>query len=311
MAMELEVQEYQPPVIRINYDELKAALGQKLKDYKSLVVTEETLPGCKAAKKELTALKTKIDNYRKDTKKEASIPIDKFNEQCNTLIHMIDDALDPIREGIKVFDDKKREAKGEIAKKIIAEVIEEMELNEKYGSQLTLIDRYKNLTITEKEVRQDLEARALTLKTQQDQEKERIDLIVSMVEDENKRLTTKMDSDRFLRMLERGYSLPDVIKEVKANADTIYQAEHKPVEPESKKEETPAEQTAAPVETPVAQEPVKMKDPLSDLPYEDAESDPLYVATYKISGTEAQLMSVSAFLKEHGITYDVPDQRRL
>ena len=76
--MDIQVKEFQAPVIVINYETLKAELEKFLADYTGIVVTEDTLAGCKAAQKELASLRVKIDTYRKDKKKELEKPIKNF-----------------------------------------------------------------------------------------------------------------------------------------------------------------------------------------------------------------------------------------
>ena len=67
--MEVKILKEQLPVIQINFDEMKLALSETLKDYKGIVVTEETLPTCKTTQRELAGVRNKIDTYRKDKKK--------------------------------------------------------------------------------------------------------------------------------------------------------------------------------------------------------------------------------------------------
>ena len=57
---------------------------------------------------------------------------------------------------------------GESPLKLIAEVITETELNEKYGSRLDVLDKYCNLTAKDSDVKADLTTRAFTLKVEQD-----------------------------------------------------------------------------------------------------------------------------------------------
>ena len=96
------------PVIEVNFEEVKKALAETLTKYENIVVTEETLSGCKATQKELAGVRTKIDTYRKDKKKALSEPIIAFENQCKELIALIEKAEQPIKDGIKVFDDKKK-----------------------------------------------------------------------------------------------------------------------------------------------------------------------------------------------------------
>ncbi len=104
--MDIQVTEFQAPKIAINYETLSAELDKFLVDYTGLVVTEQTLAGCKAAQKELAGLRVKIDTYRKDKKKELEKPIKDFEAQCKELISLVDSVEQPIKEGIKVFDDR-------------------------------------------------------------------------------------------------------------------------------------------------------------------------------------------------------------
>ena len=161
--MEVQIKEFKEPVIKINFEELKAELEKSLKDYEGLVVTEETLSGCKAAAKELAGVRRKIDQYRKDKKKEAEKPIKDFEAQCKTLIGLIEEVEKPIKDGIQVYDDKKREEKRAVAEKIIADVVESSGLNEKFAKRLDVQDKYMNLTATKKSIQEDVETRAFAL----------------------------------------------------------------------------------------------------------------------------------------------------
>ena len=169
-SIKLEVKKEVMPVIQINFEELKENLTASLKKYKNMVVTAETLPACKAQKKELASLRTKVDNYRKTKKKELSEPITAFEAQCKELIALISDAEKPLEEGIQVFDDKKRDAKRNFAQGAILEVVKELGLTEKYAIQLTVLDKYCNLTAKEIDVRNDIEQRGLVLQGEQKKE---------------------------------------------------------------------------------------------------------------------------------------------
>jgi hypothetical protein len=183
--MEVKILKEQLPVIQINFDEMKIALKETLEDYKGIVVTEETLSACKTTQKELAGVRIKIDNYRKDKKKALSKPITDFENQCKELISLIEQAERPIKDGIKVFDDEKREMKRQQAVELSKEVIKEIGLNEKYASRLEILDKYCNLTAKSNEVKDDLTSRALTLKVEQDREVELIEIIKDTIASEN------------------------------------------------------------------------------------------------------------------------------
>ena len=292
--MDIQVTEFTAPKIVINYETLKAELQKNLETYRGLVVTEDTLAGSKAAQKELASLRVKIDTYRKDKKKELEKPIKSFEAQCKELIALVDSVEQPIKEGIKVFDDQKREEKREIALQFIARVAAETGLNEKYAAKLDVLDKYTNLTATAKAVREDLESRAFALKVEQDREAERLEIIKNVLDGENSRLRTKIELEMWQRHIDNNVPTGHIIQQIKDYASKLYEAENKPVEPPKEQQHTemPAQEEKQP-ETPQAQ-PVKQ-----------------YTATLKLVGNITELRSVSAFLKGHGISYEVLDQREV
>ena len=293
--MEVQIKEFKEPVIKINFEELKAELEKSLKDYEGLVVTEETLSGCKAAAKELAGVRRKIDQYRKDKKKEAEKPIKDFEAQCKTLIGLIEEVEKPIKDGIQVYDDKKREEKRAVAEKIIADVVESSGLNEKFAKRLDVQDKYMNLTATKKSIQEDVETRAFALKVEQDREQERIDIIQEVIESENAKINTKLSIKEFEFMLDAGLSPAVVINEIHSKAEKIYAAENPPKEPERVKEVPQVKET-----TPVPEETKSEK-----------EVQQQYTATYKLFGTAEQLRSVSQFIRDNGISYKVIEQKKI
>lgn len=281
--MEVKVLNEVMPVIEINFEQIKANLADTLKKYNGIVVTEETLSGCKSTQKELAGMRIKIDTYRKDKKKELSKPIEAFESQCKELIALVEKAEQPIKEGIKLFDDAKRDEKRKVAEKLIGVVIEEVGLNEKYGSQLTVNEKYCNLTAKESDVKADLEARALVLLSEQNREAELMEIIKDSIDMENERIETKLKFEDFQRLIDRGVPTKDILAEVKARAESIYKAEH----PEPKTENV--------IELPT----VAKKEEVSKV---------TYYANYRITGSETELKGVSQYLKSMGISYKVIEQ---
>ena len=289
--MNIELKEFQPPKIVINYDELKAELEKNLEVYKGIVVTEETLAGSKATQKELANLRVKIEGYRKEKKKDMEEPVKAFDKQCKELIAMVESVEKPIKEGIKVFDDQKREKKREIALELIKEVVNDAGLNDKYAEKLDVLDKYMNLTATQKAVKDDLETRAFALKVEQDRESERIEIINSVIESENDRLNTKLKIDLWKRDIEGDVPTNVIIQAIKAQAALVYEAENKP------KEQEKVEQ---PTETP-QQEEKAVNEP-------ETKEKPIFKVTFDVIGDYETQHKVSDFLKENGIAYKVVSQ---
>jgi len=166
--------EKQLPIVTINFAEVKTSIQQAMEKYNGLVVTEEELPGCKATQKQLAGYRNKLDTYRKDVKKEMTKPITDFENQCKELIGLVTDAETPIKKGIEVFNEKIRDTNRVNAIVTINEAIEEQQLNAKYATQLTVLDKYTQLSAKAKETKTDISQRAFILLQEQEREIEQI-----------------------------------------------------------------------------------------------------------------------------------------
>lgn len=294
--MDIQIEKFTKPVITINYEDLTKQLNGLLEEYKDLVVTEETLKGCKAAQKELAGLRNDIETYRKDRKKEAEQPIKAFEEQCKSLVNLIKEVEIPIKDGIAYFDNKRREEKRELAKEIIAEECKKAGLNEKYSAQCLVLDKYTNLSATESGVREDVSQQCFALKIEQDREAERDKLIEETIEFENRKLKNKFSVDDIQRVVDLSADTSKIVSAIREYAASLYEAEnYKEPEKEPEQTESISEGTA----------------PEEPEPLEEKEPEPHYYATYKITGTLEQLRSVSAFLKGNQISYEVEEQGKV
>lgn len=309
------------PVINMNFEEVKASLVETMDKYKGIVVTEEGLKDCKATQRELSGLKKDIDTYRKTIKKEVEKPIKEFEGQCKELITLIDEVENPIKEGIEVFNEKVREEKREYAKSIISQVIETNNLEEKYSSQLQILDVYTNLTTTKKFIKEDIEQKSSLLKIQQDQDKAQAEMlkstIIATVEGANSTLNTKLKAEEFYKYVERGYSLAQIVNEINRAAELIRKAEiaekERVILEQRKKEEEARKQI---VNTPV--EPIKEKIEVAEQPqYEESSYEqqeiiqPLFEINFVVTGEKDKLMHLSNFLKNNNYSYEVISQRKL
>jgi hypothetical protein len=289
------------PAIDVNFEEVKKDLQEQLEQYKSLVVTEESLSLCKANQKALAGLKEKVDTYRKDIKKTMSEPITAFESKCKELVSLIESAEIPLKEGIKVFDDKKRDEKKDKALHIINEIVIKHGIQPKYANQLTVIDKYMNLTAKENDVREDVEQRAFILLGEQNKEIEMLELIQDAINTANKRIKRQLTLSEFQRYIDNGMSTKDVIQAINANADRIYEAENPPLSNEEP--EIPAEQLKSveqPIPQPVIEQPIER--PVVKQP---PQTDLMWAVTMKITATTSQFALLKQFLLDNKITYGV------
>lgn len=301
--LDFEIKKEVLPVIAINFDEMKAALSEKMEQYKGIIVTEEGLSTCKTDQKQLAGLRNKIDTFRKDKKKEMSEPIAQFESQCKELISLVEKSEKPIKEGIKVFDDKKREEKRQKALELIQESVQAHELNEKYASKLTVLDKYTNLSASVKSIKEDIEQRVYALVQEKAKEEETIQVIKTTIENVNKEINTPIKYEDFKNLVERGYSVPEIINRINQMAEKIKLAENPPKEPEVITPQPTA--VSEPVEVPQAPPAQHYTEPVQNSVRID---EPLYFVSFKITGNVHQTAAIGQFLRDNKIKYEVLDK---
>ena len=241
---ELEVNK-QLPVITANFDEVKESLNQSLEKYKGIIVTEETLQDCKKTQQDLSKVKNGIETFRKSVKKDMEVPIKEFEAKCKELVGLIGEVEQPIKDGITIFDNKRREEKKIKALEFIKEAAAKHGLDEKRASKLTVIDKYLNLSASGKSVKEDIEQRALMLLQEQDKELGVIQVINGTIKAVNEGINTKLKIDDFKTLIEMNTPVAKIIEEIHKRAERIKEAE-KPKE--EIKVDPPKEEVSIPVD---------------------------------------------------------------
>lgn len=299
--LDFEIKQETLPVIAINFEEMKQALSRTMEQYDGIIVTEDSLSACKAEQKYLAGMRTKIDNFRKDKKKEMSKPITDFENQCKELISLIEKAESPIKAGISVFDDKKKEEKRQKALEIIQATAEAHQLKKKFADKLTVLDKYMNLTTTAKAVKEDVEQRAFYLVEEQAKEEETIQIIKTAIENENKSLKTQMKFEEFEGLLEAGYPVHQVMQRINQMAEKIKAAENPPAPVEPPKEVVQETPTQTQMLTEAMQETIPA--PIAD--------NPIYFIKIKVTGPAMHTRMLGEFLRNNNINYEVLEQGRV
>jgi len=285
----------QLPIINMNFEEVKASLIETTEKYKGIVVTEEGLKDCKATQKELAGVRNKIDDYRKAIKREMEKPIKSFEGQCKELIGLVEDAEKPIKDGILIFDNKRRDEKKLKALELINECVQALGLEEKHASRLTVLDKYLNLNGSVKSVREDIELRGNMLKNEQSMEKAKYEMLKGTIETTlesiNKTIKTPLKYEDFQKYIDFGWDAVRIIKEINDRAELIREAERPKEEPK------PVEN----VEVPKQEEP--KKEEIIQPQTEPKKEEPLYFVDIKVIHTMENITKLSQFLKDNGYEY--------
>lgn len=286
------------PVV-MDYETMKERLTATLRQYDDIEVTAETLKSCKDTQKEIAGLRRQLDDFRRAVKKRYQEPLQIFEDQIKSMIAMVDEVESPLKQGIKEFDDLRRAEKKEQAEKIIAELIAEYELNEKFARQIEFKKSYMNLTAKESDVRTDVDAQCMLLKQQQDNEESIKKTIVNAVEVQNKGITAKLVPEVYISLIGK---LPtdEIIDRILKRGEEIWRMER-----EAEKEKASQESTrdSENEEKPEQGEQVQKQEKTPENGNQD-----VYKVVYVVTGNAEQMQSVSKFLKDNNINYSVESQ---
>ena len=99
--------------IQANFDECKAALTEMMQPYKTLIVSEDTLPQAKADRARIRKVAARIDEARKEVKRIYTEPLAIFEGKCKELTAICSEADQNIDKQVKEFDQKRKDAKVE------------------------------------------------------------------------------------------------------------------------------------------------------------------------------------------------------
>lgn len=215
--------------IKVSFTEMEETLQAMLEDYKDIVVTQTSLSAAKEDQRKLASMRTQIETFRKEKKREMEKPIKSFEEQCKALIQRITEVEEPLKEGIAVFDHRKKREKEETALKLIRDAVTAYGLRDEFANQLGILPAYLNLTATKKKVREDIENRAASLKAKQDREDEILGAVRATIADINAKVTQKLtveDYEDDIIAVKYGFQkLEDLIAKITKRGNGIVMSE--------------------------------------------------------------------------------------
>lgn len=105
-----------------NNEELKAAIAEKVKDYKTIAYTEDSLADMKKDCAGLNKLKNAFEDERKRVKKICMEPYEKFEQQVREITVLIDEPIKLIDSQVKEIDERRKVAKKEEIKVLFASI---------------------------------------------------------------------------------------------------------------------------------------------------------------------------------------------
>lgn len=275
-------------IINTNFEEVKDSLVSNLEKYKGLIVNDDTLKDCKSMQKDLAGLRNNIDGYRKSVKAELQEPIKAFEEQCKELISLIKEVEEPIKKGITVFDDKRRNEKVLTALEYLDTALENNGISDKYKTRISIHDIKITLTNSMKSIREEIDIKVLNLKNLQEAEEREKELVKStllqFINTVNEDINTKVTYSEFAKFVEDGWSVDKVMNLINSQVRKIKEAEK------------PKEQVQ---EKAVIQEPVQ--------PVQEVEK---FFVNLKITDSKDKIQTLKQFLIANSIKFELVGQGR-
>jgi len=300
--------------VNVNFEEVKASLVENLEKYKGIVVTDDNLKDCKDIQKDLSKLKKDIDSNRKEIKKQLEAPIKNFEGQCKELVALISEVDAPIKEGIAIFDEKKREEKRKYAREIIKEALVEYPLDDKYSNSLTVLDKYTLVATSKKAIKEDIFNRAEGLyKIQEDEKRvyqENLVIIKETVDQANLNIISKLNADIYIKKLEDGVNPTYIIREINNTASNLRQAEEraaKIAEEKAKREQEQLEKKDDIKEEP-KEEVNTSKGTLDNVKKDDTQ---LFQVKIEFELTLNEAIKLNKFLESNNIKFNTISKKKL
>lgn len=112
------------PAISFNYAGLEAQAKAIVAKYAGLVVSEDQVKDIKKEMAEINALKIRLDNARKEAKRQIEAPVKEFEAQVKKICAIFDRTYAELGAQVQAFVEKAREEKRETVKGIIDEELQ-------------------------------------------------------------------------------------------------------------------------------------------------------------------------------------------
>ena len=150
-----------PRPLTFNYDELKAALEEKVAMYEQAIYAPEQMAAAKADRAALNRLKKALGEERLSQERAYMAPFNQFKAQVGELIRIIDAPVAAIDKQIKAFEERKREEKREQ----IEAYFNESAFPEGVTLDRLLDPKWLNASVTMKTIQGEIDARRRQIDT--------------------------------------------------------------------------------------------------------------------------------------------------
>ena len=269
-----------------NNEELKAAIAEKVKDYKTIAYTEDSLKDMKADRADLNKLKKAFEDERKRVKKICMEPYTKFEQQVKEITTLIDEPIGLIDSQIREIDERRKAVKREEIEELFASI----------GFQsfvkLDMIwdEKWLNATVTLPKIEEQMKSRMYQIGTD-------VVTISKLPEFKFEAMEVYRKTLDMNQAIQEGQRLADIQKRK-------LEAERKAREAE----EAAKQQTAAEQKEELAEEKETASGSIPEAPAEETvsapeEEEPVFQLDFRVWGTREQIMALREYMLKNQIRF--------
>lgn len=311
---ELKTISLEPAKIEFNHEEIEKDLEKNLQKYNGLTFTEDDAKECRKVIAELRKGKKAVDEYRKDKKKQLTAPVTAFEDKCKSLNKKFDEVIDPLVKQSDTFEKKRRNEKREKVQEVIAQLIEEYDLPEKYAVELAAKDEHLTKSRSMKSIQDELKFQADNIKMRMDKEAADKEIIANAIKLANAENGLNLPESAYVGLVEykdiesiKNQINSDAEKEIKKREEKARkqdEMEKQAQEQEKTAQEIVQDHIIPPVEDTM---PFAEPDQFPEWSPKELGSESEVYEVYKVTGTEYQLKVLEEFMTSQGLGWEVMD----
>lgn len=273
------------PEIKWNNEELKAAIAEKMEEYKGLVFTEETISEGKKDRANLNKLRGAIDDERKRVKKLCMEPCNRFEKEVKEVLALVDEQISAIDIQIKEVEQIKREEK----RKAVQELFESIGFQKFVTLEMIWDEKWLNASVALSKVENQMKETMYRIG-------EEVGTISRLPE----------FSFEAMEVYKKTLDLTQAIKKGQELADIQKRKEEALARQKAEKERRKAEEAAAGKESENPEEAADTHDApkkAEENDYTRVVSEPVTRIDFRVWGTKEQILALRDYMKQNNLKF--------
>lgn len=273
------------PEIKWNNEELKAAIAEKMEEYKGLVFTEETISEGKKDRANLNKLRGAIDDERKRVKKLCMEPCNRFEKEVKEVLALVDEQISAIDVQVKEVELIRKEAK----RKAVQELFESIGFQKFVTLEMIWDEKWLNASVALSKVENQMKETMYRIG-------EEVGTISRLPE----------FSFEAMEVYKKTLDLTQAIKKGQELADIQKRKEEALARQKAEEERRKAEEAAAGKESENPEEAVDTHDvpkKAKENDYTRVVSEPVMRIDFRVWGTKEQILALRDYMKQNNLKF--------